>query len=161
MDCLDAQAAISEALDGATSDASALDAAKQHCRECAECAAFVRALTVVKRAGLPEPPAGLTDRVMAAVRAEAAAASARDAADTAEATAAGARDSAVPGSSDADRGDAVTGLPAGTDAARTGGRSRSATRLRRTRPAVLAAWAGAAAVFLIGIGVRRRHGRSA
>jgi hypothetical protein len=70
MDCLEAQAAISEALDGAAPDAEVLDAAKQHCRECADCASFVSALNVVKRAPLPEPPGDLADRVMVAVRSE-------------------------------------------------------------------------------------------
>lgn len=71
MDCLRAQQLISDALDRLPGDAEELPAAKAHCRECDDCAAFVRALLAVERAGLPEVPAGLADRVMVRVRAEA------------------------------------------------------------------------------------------
>jgi hypothetical protein len=150
VDCLDAQAAISEALDGATSDTAALDAAKQHCRDCAECGAFVRSLTLVKRAGLPEPPADLADRVMVTVRREAAADVAAQAAETdtgvvakvgaLEAAGAAATDVASEGS-DAPRGNAEES-----------GTVRLSRRLKRTRPTILAAWIGAAALLVAGIG---------
>jgi hypothetical protein len=71
MDCLQAQAIISEAIDRSPVDAAVLEAAKEHCRACPDCAGYIRALNDVKRAPLPEPPADLADRIMAAVRAEA------------------------------------------------------------------------------------------
>jgi hypothetical protein len=74
MDCIQAQALISEAVDGNPVDAAALEAAKAHCRECEQCGRYVRALSAVRRAAAPAPPADLPDRIMAAVRAEAAAA---------------------------------------------------------------------------------------
>lgn len=74
MDCIEAQAIISEAIDRQPIDATVLEAAKQHCRSCPQCGEFVRALNIVQRAPLPAPPAELADRVMALVRAEAAAA---------------------------------------------------------------------------------------
>ncbi len=67
MDCLQAQAIISEALDRSPVDTDVLEAAKAHCRECADCGRFVRALAVVHRAPAPEPPADLADRVMSAL----------------------------------------------------------------------------------------------
>jgi hypothetical protein len=73
MDCIQAQAVISEALDRSPVDSGVLEAAKVHCRECEQCAAYVRALNAVGRAPLPEPPADLADRIMATIRAEAAA----------------------------------------------------------------------------------------
>ena len=72
MDCNEAQSVISDALDGVTQDAATLEDAKQHCRDCHDCTEFVRALNLVKRAPLPEPPADLVERAMAGVRAEAA-----------------------------------------------------------------------------------------
>lgn len=73
MDCLEAQRTISEALDREPLDPDLLEEAKQHCRECDDCAAFVRALNLVKRAPAPEPPTDLADRIVERVRAEAAA----------------------------------------------------------------------------------------
>jgi hypothetical protein len=150
MDCLDAQAAISEALDGAPSDADALATAREHCQECDECLSFVRALTVVKRAPLPEPPADLADRVMAAVRAEAVAASAGAAGVTAAANTAGQAPRA------AETAAAASAGPASSPPHAAGGAPSAipiSTRLKQTRPRVLAAWASAAAVLLVGIGV--------
>lgn len=71
MDCLEAQMAISDALDSMPVDPEVLDVAKDHCRVCPDCAAFVRGLSIVKRAPLPAPSGDLADRVMAEVRAEA------------------------------------------------------------------------------------------
>jgi len=72
MQCLRAQELVSEALDGVVGDATELATAKEHCRDCQECAAFVRVMLAVKQAGSPEPRNDLTDRVIAHVRAEAA-----------------------------------------------------------------------------------------
>ena len=70
MDCIQAQAIISEALDGNPVDSAALETAKRHCRDCEQCGQYVRALNAIRRAVPPQPPADLPDRVMAAVRAE-------------------------------------------------------------------------------------------
>lgn len=70
MECIRAQELVSDALDKVPVDSSELIDAKDHCRGCPECNAFVRALVAVKRAPLPEPPADLPDRVMEAVRAD-------------------------------------------------------------------------------------------
>ena len=142
MDCLQAQGAISEALDGATSDAAVLAEARVHCQECEECLSFVRTLNVVKNAPLPEPPVDLADRVMATVRAEAAAnASAATAAATVGAAVVTAPGDAADGTVGPERtaNGPATVIPI-------------STRLKRTRPSVLAAWAGAAAVLLVGVG---------
>jgi bacterioferritin-associated ferredoxin len=88
MDCLRAQNLISDAVDRSPVDPEELSAAKTHCRECADCAAFVRALLAIERAGLPEPPADLADRVMERVRAEASRAAAAQTAATVDTTAA-------------------------------------------------------------------------
>jgi hypothetical protein len=143
MDCLDAQASISEALDGATSDAAKLDAAKQHCRDCAECGAFVRSLTLIKRAGLPEPPVGLADSVMDAVR--------KEAAEKARVEAAVVAALPRPEAADAGASEATDASGAAATAAGDTTVSRLDSR-RRIRPAALAAWVGAAAIFLVGIG---------
>lgn len=74
MNCIEAQAAISAALDHAPVEATVIDEAKAHCKTCPDCGSFVRALAAAKRAPLPEPPADLPDRIMVAIRAEALAA---------------------------------------------------------------------------------------
>lgn len=74
MECIEAQSIVSEVLDGNPVDAAVLEAAKAHCRQCPQCAAYVRALNAVRRAPLPTPPDDLADRIMATIRAEAAAA---------------------------------------------------------------------------------------
>lgn len=71
MECREAQQVISERMDGAPVDVAELEQAKQHVRECATCTRFVNAMRTVHDAPLPQPPADLADRVMAAVRAEA------------------------------------------------------------------------------------------
>lgn len=73
MDCLRAQEVICEALDGAPVDQAGLAEAREHCRACEECGMLVRTLLAIRRAGTPAMPAGLEDRIVAAVRAEAAA----------------------------------------------------------------------------------------
>lgn len=70
MDCLKAQQLVSAALDHETQDPGDLAIAKEHCRTCPECAAFVSALVAIQRAVLPEPPSDLADRIIAAVDAE-------------------------------------------------------------------------------------------
>lgn len=70
MDCFKAQELISAALDNEVDDSDELELAKDHCRLCPECASYVRALVHVRRAPTPEPPADLTERIMAAVRAQ-------------------------------------------------------------------------------------------
>ena len=71
MDCIEAQSAISAAVDRAQVDSVVLEEAKGHCKTCSTCGAFVRTLSAAKRSPLPEPPSDLPDRIMAAVRAEA------------------------------------------------------------------------------------------
>lgn len=70
MEHLDAQRAISDALDREPVDPQVLDAAKEHCRSCAECTEFVRGLSAVKRAAAPVPPDDLVARTMDRIRAE-------------------------------------------------------------------------------------------
>lgn len=72
MDCLQAQGIISEALDKAPVESGLLGEAKKHCTTCPECNSFVRSLAAAARAPLPEPDPQLHDRIMSAVRAEAA-----------------------------------------------------------------------------------------
>lgn len=73
MECIEAQEVISSALDKDDVPAPVLKAAKEHCRTCASCSRLVKTLVAIRRAPLPEPPAGLEERIMSAVRAEAAA----------------------------------------------------------------------------------------
>ncbi|MDZ4168868.1 MAG: hypothetical protein U1E26_04330 [Coriobacteriia bacterium] len=72
MECLEAQQIVSEALDSEWTDTGSLERAKDHCRGCLECAAYVRALVEVRSAPTPEPPADLADRIMTTVRLQAA-----------------------------------------------------------------------------------------
>ena len=72
MECIEAQAVISSALDRDDVPQAVLEDAKQHCRTCAKCARLMKALVAMRKAPLPETPAGLEDRIMSAVRAEAA-----------------------------------------------------------------------------------------
>lgn len=70
MDCIQAQEIISAALENAVPNTEAIDVAKAHCRTCTECNAFVKTLVAIKNSPTPEPPAGLDERIMAAVVAE-------------------------------------------------------------------------------------------
>lgn len=72
MECNEAQALVSAALDKEPLDAAGLQAAKEHCRTCESCNAFVRTLAAVQRQPWPEPPSDLPDRIIARIRAEAA-----------------------------------------------------------------------------------------
>lgn len=143
MDCLDAQETISAALDRQPIDPADLSAAKDHCRSCAECRSFVSALDVLARLPVPGPPDGLEERIVAAVRREAAKASA-----SASERAPGAAPQHVP------RGVDEAGPAAATAGASSPPLSTLLARLaagsgRRT----LALWASAAAVVMIATGV--------
>ncbi len=70
MECLEAQGIVSERLDRDEIDPALLEKAKEHCRSCDECGAFVRTLATLRMMPLPEPPADLTERIMEAVQTE-------------------------------------------------------------------------------------------
>ncbi len=72
MDCIDAQQIVSSALDHDNPPHDRLEEAKEHCRSCPQCSRLVRSLVAVQRTPLPAPPEDLTERIMAAVSAEAA-----------------------------------------------------------------------------------------
>ncbi|NTU70794.1 MAG: hypothetical protein HGB10_03105 [Coriobacteriia bacterium] len=126
MECIEAQQILSEAADGAPVDAAILAAARQHCSSCAECARFSAAIDAVASAQLPTPADDLHDRIMQAIRAEAALAAAPTTVATPPA-------------------DAADDEAAAALAGATG-------RQRRDRQRVLA-WVGAAAVLLVVAGV--------
>jgi len=156
MDCIQAQALISEALDHQPVDAALLEEAKSHCRTCESCTLFVRALNVIQRAPLPAPPADLTDRIMAVVRAEAAAT--EQAGDTLseEVATAEALAGALTEGSAAPTDSATATIQAATEAARNKIAEKSAKRITVT-PAPAArsqnwAWAaGVAAVLILAV----------
>ena len=172
MDCLTAQRVISDALDHAPVDATALSEAKSHCRQCASCSVFVRAMLLVKNAPLPELPADIVDRVMVAVRAEAKVAEERETArmlataqsapaagSEAAATASGAApsDSGVPVAPKQPL-EASTPPPLGAALgarAVVGSLRRWVATLSRRE---LVAWAGAAAMILVATGVAATSG---
>jgi hypothetical protein len=64
MDCLQAQQALSDAVDRAVDD-SVLADARAHCADCAECASFARGLDALVRATAPNAPAALVERIVA------------------------------------------------------------------------------------------------
>ncbi len=70
-ECLRAQQTLSEASDGVSVTAEDLKNAKAHCAACDECLAYVSALAALKKTPPPVAPEGLSDQVIAAVRAEA------------------------------------------------------------------------------------------
>lgn len=70
MECAEAQQIISAAFDSEQSDARALGLAKDHCRECDECAVFVTTLTAMNRLPSPGMPELALERMLAALRAE-------------------------------------------------------------------------------------------
>jgi len=163
MDCIQAQSVISEALDGSPVDAAALDAAKSHCRECAQCGQFIRTLSAVRRAAPPKPPEDLADRVMAAIRAEAAATSQSSdlaaaaspalvpAPDSADAAGASATPSGVEAASDSASSDLAAGSSAGVPV--TPSASRVSLGRQRMDRRQLITWGSAAAVLLVVVGV--------
>jgi len=149
MDCLTAQGLISDAVDRAPIDAATLAEAKAHCLHCPTCSVYVRTLLLVKNAPLPQPPDDLSDRVMAAVRAEAhqaeeRAATAAQAAAHLEATAAA----------------RTTGIGTSADPVDTPGvpESRSVTAAWRRWSSSLSrqemlTWSAAAVIFVAAIGM--------
>lgn len=159
---MQAQAIVSEAIDRQPVDSALLEAAKAHCRTCDQCGRFVRALNIVQRAPLPAPPDDLTDRIMALVRAQAAADEQAAAAVTEEAATADALEAAL--AQDADdathvpapaTSEPLTALEAASEAARARIAEESAARVTLTggpRPkrAEAIAWiAGVAAVLVL------------
>lgn len=80
MDCLQAREIVSEAFDRGLTDTPGVAEAREHCRGCAECAAFVQGLVALQKAPAPQAPASVVDaildrtRKMAALDAEEAAA---------------------------------------------------------------------------------------
>lgn len=146
MDCIEAQAIISAALDREPVDAALLAAAKQHSRECESCAAFVRTLVALQRTPLPEPPSDLTDRVMFAVRAQMAASGpaqsgARESADVASSMPGAARPGAARPATDE--------KPLDTSAPVSIERLMARIRDPRNRRAVIAWSSAAATVFIV------------
>jgi len=70
MECTQAQEIISAAYDGEERDPLALETAKDHCRSCAECAAYVRTLAAIHRLPAPDMPQPALERVLETLRAE-------------------------------------------------------------------------------------------
>ncbi|NTW29051.1 MAG: hypothetical protein HGA39_06790 [Coriobacteriia bacterium] len=149
MDCLDAQSVISSSLDREPVEDAVLAQAKEHCRECPACSAFVRTLLVIRHSPVPAAPDDLADRVMAAVRAEATAQADADA--QAAAAQADPETTPAPQPSEPDEDDSAASR-------RLPSRTSLLMRLQHVRvPAWLgrpaAGWIMAAAVFLVAAGV--------
>lgn len=140
MDHVKAQQVISDALDRLAVDREELTFAKEHCRECPECGAFVRAMLAVQRSPLPEPPADAVERVMTAVRAEAQ----RTAVARARAIAKPVPEATVIGAAGTDSS-APDAAPAPARSFRDLWERASAPRNRRA----LLVWAGAAAMLFV------------
>jgi hypothetical protein len=70
MSCTEAEQIISAAFDGEQVDARALELAKEHCRECEECAVFVTTLAAISRLPSSEMPEPAIERMLAALRDE-------------------------------------------------------------------------------------------
>jgi hypothetical protein len=70
MECTQAQQVISAAYDGEERDPLALETAKDHCRSCSECAAYVRTLAAIHRLPAPDMPEPALERVLETLRAE-------------------------------------------------------------------------------------------
>lgn len=143
MECLEAQQIISDALDKIAVDDVSVEKAKLHCTTCAECNSFVRGIASTMRAGLPQPPTDLPDRVMDAVRAD------RESRAVAAATAAAA---------------APVRVPAETRTIDSGplrAQDKHGTVVNLSDPSTrraLVAWGSAAAVVLIAAGVFANQG---
>jgi len=147
MDCLTAQSLISEAMDHRPLDAALLAEAKQHCRTCADCARFVRGQLVAKQAPLPQPPADLADRAIAAVRAEA-----RLAAEQAASEAAAAQAAAGSAERPGDDAEAATSRPVTPEPIATLVAPAQRTRRMLPRPFVVGGLAAAVLLALLGSG---------
>lgn len=146
MNCHDAMEIVSATLDREPVDATLLVEAKQHCKECPDCARFVRAMLAVQRAGLPEPPADLEQRVLDAIGALRPSAVTAGPAIGVAATGRGTRAKTAP-----------AGVPAAAPAGATPAPGLAVT-LRRmwndpARRRSLVAWASTAAVVFIAAGV--------
>jgi hypothetical protein len=63
MDCMQAQTIVSAGLDREPVDAQELTEAKEHCRGCEQCTAFVKSLAAMQRSTPPAPPEGLAHAV--------------------------------------------------------------------------------------------------
>lgn len=72
MECHDVQLIVSETVDSVPVSADRLEEARAHCAACDDCAAYVRALSRIQTLPSPPVPDGLEDRILAAVRDEAA-----------------------------------------------------------------------------------------
>jgi hypothetical protein len=70
MNCTEAQQIISAAFDSEQAGARALELAKEHCRECEQCAVFVTTLATISRLPSPEMPEPALERMLTALRAE-------------------------------------------------------------------------------------------
>jgi hypothetical protein len=71
MECIEAQSLISAGMDREPVSAASLAQAKEHCRTCPQCSAFVSTQLAARQAALPQPPADLHERTMTRIRAEA------------------------------------------------------------------------------------------
>jgi hypothetical protein len=141
-ECRIVQEAISRGADGDRVTAEDAAHAKAHCAACADCSSFVSTLVALRRTPAPTAPPATLQRVLDAVRAEAAAAAAQAEADAAAqaseiAAAAGA---AAP---------TTAGDPAATETPAEPAPVVALPR-RAHSPAVVAGWiAGAAAVLFV------------
>ncbi len=156
MECHDAQRIISEALDGEPVAPATIRDAKAHCAGCRDCLGYVKALAAASRAPLPEPPADLADRVMAAIRTEADERAVAEAY-AAAAAAVAAEKAAADGGTVAATGETADG-GAGAPVARSEREPVDVKALwaRLTHPEnrrTVAIWAGAAAMLLVFVGV--------
>ncbi len=142
------QQLLSEAVDREPVRPELLAEARAHCRECPECARFVRGLALVERAEPPAPSAALYGRVVDAVAAEREALLSQRADEVMSVGlpgAAAAVDEAISASV------SETELKTAEPVSETVG-MRTARRRRRRDPWRTAAWLGAAAVVLVAVG---------
>ena len=150
MDCLEVQELLSEAVDGEPVDRDKLAEAREHCGTCPSCMVFVRGLALTHRSEPPQEPEGLADRVVTALREEAA----RE--EVAHAESAARQSEVVVADSLSERAASETpALPetAAPPSPLTGAAARGASQTRRPRrrmsPVAIGAWIGAAAALLI------------
>jgi hypothetical protein len=68
MDCLQAREIVSEAFDRGVGSTANVEEARAHCRECAECRAFVEGLVSLQKAPRPKAPASVVDAVLERAR---------------------------------------------------------------------------------------------
>lgn len=125
-ECIRAHEALSAAYDRQPITAEQLQAAKDHCRSCAECARFVAGLARLRDVEAPQVPLSALNRALDAVRAEAAL--------------------------DTQRQEAARRAAAHTTAPVVGG-PEAVERPRRTAPGWWSGWAAAAAGIVLVVGV--------